>query len=289
MNSWVRMVVLMAMFPLCSCSGHEEPVLHKPSDISSRITDSVMTYVHRGEISSQEDYNTTRDRFARLLADSMLADSLDRREKYKRAKILFWSDSREQAKTILIELGQVEDELTPEIEIQLITMEIEDEAWDDAEDMMKEYRVNHPPYPDAPATLRMSVDDLAGRYNNNDRPEDAIRVFLDEIDHLPFDYPYSSFSLMEELVPLMIETGRTSEMKELLIKARESFTGSLKIHVALPAPQDSTYEDYEKLTKAFEIQIEQFVERTNRCGHSNRPHHSLCNRRRTGHVLDWSL
>jgi len=216
-----------------------------------------MTYVLRGEISSQDDYNAARDRFARIYVDSMLVDGLDRWEEHKRANILFWSGEKKQAKALLQELGQVEDKLTQQIDIQLITLELEDGDWDNAEHLMKEYRVNHPPDPDAPVDLCISVDDLAGRYNNNDRPEDAIRVIIDEIDHLPFDYPYSSFSLMMELVPLMIETERVTDLRELIAKFKESFSESLEEHLALPVPEDSTAEDYEKLTEGFEAEIGQ--------------------------------
>jgi len=255
MNSCMRLVVLLAMLPLCSCSSQEEQALHKPSEISSRITDSIVVYVHRGEISSQEDFNAARDRFARMLADSMLADGLDREEKYTRAKILFWCGERERANELFRELGQAEDDLSQRVRVQLITMEIEDGEWTSAENMMRDYRTSYPPDPDAPVSLRMCVDDLAGRYNNDDRPEDAVRVIMDEINYLTFDYPYSSFSLFEEVAPLMIETGRIPELKKKIVKVRDGLSEALRFHLVLPAPQDSTYDDYQKLMDSYKSEI----------------------------------
>jgi thiol-disulfide isomerase/thioredoxin len=75
---------------------------------------------------------------------------------------------------------------------------------------------------------------------------------MDEIGYLTFDYPYSSFSLFEEVAPLMIETGRIPELKKQIAEVRDGLSEALQVHLALPAPKDSTLDDYQKLIDSYE-------------------------------------
>lgn len=252
MPPWRLMIGLIVLSFLYACAEDQDTDHYKPSEISSRISDSIMVHVRAGQVSSQDDFNETRDRFARMLVDSMQSAGLDSTEKYERATVLYWSGEREEAEKIFKELTLIEDDLARKSLVQLITIKIEGGKWDDAEEMMREYRESYPPAPEAPVSLRLCVDDLSGRYNNKDRPEDAIRVILDEINNQPFNYPYSSFSLVGELAPLMIETGKVPQLKELVTNIRENLDQSLKIRLARSASPDSVSEDFDELKKSFE-------------------------------------
>lgn len=256
MHSWLKVILVTSLLSLGACSEQKNPDLYNPSEISLRIYDSVMVYVRIGKVASQDDFNAERDRFARMLADSMQSAGLDSTEKFTRAKVLFWSGEKEEAEKIFQELTLAEDEISRNSRIQLINMKIESGEWDFAEIMMRDYREKFPPDPEAPVSLRLCVDDLAGRYNNNDQPEDAIGVILEEINNQPLNYPYSSFSLVGELEPLMIETGRVPELKKLVVSIRENLDKSLQVHLALPVPPDSMAEEHDELTASFKSNID---------------------------------
>lgn len=213
-----------------------------------------MVRVWKGDISSQEDFNSARAGFAVLLVDSMKTSGLDDKETFQCAKVLSWAGRNERAEELLAPLAGGDDDLARQAAVQLVTMKIEDGLFERAELMMMEFRSRFPPDPAAETDLYFCVDDIAGRYNDADRVDDAIRVITDELESLPFDYPYRSFFFIEELVPLMIETDGLPELRELIASHRERFGASLAAHLALPAPHDSIRAEYDKLAAALEKQ-----------------------------------
>ena len=255
------MYLLLAAAALnLSCSERSSADLQMPSEISARVSDSVIAYVWKGEVSNQDDFNAWRSRFARMFVDSMRTEDLDDRETIACAQVLHWSDRSSEAEKLLKPLTVGDGRTARRALRELVTLNIEEGRFEEAEHLIREYRRRFPPDPELNSGMHQCVDDIAMRFNNAGRPEESTRVILEELDHLPFDYPYSSFALYIDLFPLMTELGRLAELRKRTERYRARFEESLAAHLALPAPEDSTVEEYDKTTKSFESWIRYFGE-----------------------------
>lgn len=163
-----------------------------------------------------------------------------------------WGGERRMAESYLRRLADSEPDMAQRAAVELVRTEIASGELERAERLMEEYRAKYPPDPGDPVNLRTCVEDLAWRYSDSDRPEDAAGVIMGEIEYLTWEYPYPSFYLVEELFPLMTETDRLAEMREFVGRCIERSGQSLAEHLARPSPDDSTAEDHDRVTREFE-------------------------------------
>ncbi len=246
----IIMTALTTVLIVAGCGEKQEtPKLH-PAEIADRIFDSVMVFARRGEITSQEEFNAKRNEIAVGYIESLQGKELDRDGMLDYGKVLYWSGETKRARTVLEKLAGGDDGTARNAYRELITMDIEAVDFTKAEEMLAGYRRQFPYSPEYEANLYGPCQDLAGRYNEMNRPEDAIRVLMEELESLPLDAPYTSYYLADELTPLMMEADRIDEAQELFRRYRSNMVGALGAHVMKTAYSDTfTQEDDPVATK----------------------------------------
>src|SRR6056297_3547378 len=223
---------ILAFILILGCGKKEDKGKMMPSELSEEVSDSVIAHFKKGEISNQEQFNSFRDKFARklLYKSKTETDSLDEEELLEYGNLLHWAGKDEKAKRVYEELSAGEGTQARNASSHLITFEIESKNFDRAEELIKDFRKRFPVNPEMPANLFEPVQDLAGRYNDIGRPQDAAELIIDEINSLKPDAPYSSYFLLNELLPVMIEVGRADECLELAEAKKIDLQESLEAH-----------------------------------------------------------
>ncbi len=244
-------IVLSIAALLASCGGKDTTPGRHPAEISGKIFDSVMVFVRKGEITSQDEFNAKRNEIAAGYLDSLRSDGLDREGRLEYGKILYWCGNKSKANSVLRDLLDADDGVARNAYRELITMEIEERNYERAEEMMGEFRKRYPHNPDYEANLFGPCQDLAGRYNEMNKPEDAIRILMEEMNSLPTDAPYASYYLAEELTPLMMEMDRITECRELLRLYSDKLTGALSNHTTATAYSDTFTQEDDPVAKKY--------------------------------------
>lgn len=255
MRRIIIFLLSMTVLSLLSCAERSETAVQMPSDIRSRVMDSVIAHVWKGDVAGYDGFNAYRNGFAKMFIDSMRAKDLDVDETIAYAEVLHWSGRSGDAEKLLAPLAARDDDVAREAFRDLILIKSETGRLEEAERLLREYRRRFPANPEGGLSLYTCVDDVVTRYNDADRPADAARVILDELDSLPFDYPYRSFGLIGDLVPLMAELDRLPELRERAARYRTRFEESLNAHLSAPAPDDSTRERYDKIAQLLERRV----------------------------------
>jgi thiol-disulfide isomerase/thioredoxin len=208
--------VLSLLILFAACGRHKEKQTLSPSEASGQIFDSVLTLVRKGEITTEGQFNGMRDKLAAGLIGDVKSDSLQGEALLEYGKLLVWSGNEAKGREVLESVRQGKDKFAPEAWKELISLEIEGNNYAKAEDMMKEYRAAFPPDTSDLQYLYSQTSSLSDRFSEASKPEDAIRVCMEELNALPTDAPYSSFFLAMSLSSLMMEVGRTDELRALL-------------------------------------------------------------------------
>lgn len=243
----------------------ETPKLH-PTIIADKIFDSVMVSARKGEITSQNEFNAKRNKIAMGYVEHLQKDGLDREGLLDYGKVLYWGGEKERARETLRELQGIDDAIARNAYRELITMEIEEDDFTRAEEMLAEFRREFPCTPEYEAGLYGPCQDLAGRYNELNRPEDAIRILMEELESLPLDAPYTSYYLADELTPLMMEMDRVIECQQLFRRYRGNLVGSLGKHVTKTAYSDSFTQEDDPVAMGFGRHIETLSRLVTRLG-----------------------
>ena len=259
-------VALAALLVLPGCGERRDEGKHHPSELSDRIFDSVLVFARRGEIGSQKEFNAKRNEIAAGYLDSLLTDGLDRYGRLDYGKILFWGGRRDKARSVFEKLRKGDDGTARNAFRELITIEIEEENFAGAEEMMEEFRGRFPPVPDFEANLYSPCQDLAGRYSEAGKPDAATRIMIEELESLPFDAPYTSFYLASELIPLMMEMDRIDECRDLFKKYRSGLKKALVQHEAAAAAKDTLSLSDGEITKGYEQHIQMLTSLEQRLG-----------------------
>lgn len=245
----VIIVLSIAAF-FASCGEKDKAPGRHPAEISEKIFDSVMVFARKGEITTQDEFNAKRNEIAAGYLDSLREKGLDRDGRLEYGKILYWGGDKSKAKEVLGDLRDADDGVARNAYRELITIEIEESNFVRAEEMMGTFRERYPHNPNFEANLIGPCQDLAGRYNEMNKPEDAIRILMEELNSLPANAPYASYYLAEELTPLMMEMDRITECQELFRLYHDNLTGALDNHIAATAYSDTfTQEDDPVATK----------------------------------------
>ena len=237
--AFVTVAALTASLLLAGCGKKQEKQKLHPSEVTDMIFDSVMVFASRGEITSQNEFNAKRNEIAAGYAGSLQAEGLDGEGLLDYGKVLYWGGQKGRAREVLQELANGDDGTARNAYRELITMEIEGGDFAKVEEMMAGFRRRFPYTPEYEANLYGPCQDLAGRYNELNRPEDAIRILMEELESLPLDAPYTSYYLADELTPLLMEKDRIAEGQELFRQYRANLVGALGVHVTSTAYSDS--------------------------------------------------
>jgi len=209
-------IVLIISFLLSityGCSS-EEKEQRFPSEIDAAISDSVFALLREGEVTSRDEFEEQRNILAKAWIDDVRTDSLTRSDSLTYGSLLFWSGQTEAARAILEDISEGIDKQAKYAHESMITMEIETGNYEIAEELMTKYRELYPPSPDDAFYLYEQAEDLGGRYNDMNRLDDAIRVYIGELNCRPFDTLCVSFRLTGDLMNVCQETGRLDEIAE---------------------------------------------------------------------------
>jgi thiol-disulfide isomerase/thioredoxin len=235
MKANVSVSIVMALLS-CSvlfgaCGGHKEKPALNPSVASRQVFDSVMVLMRKGEITTEEQFTAARNKLSAGIIDKVKADSLQGETLLQYGQLLFWSGRDQKARQAFESLRKGEDRFASGAWKELINMEIEGKSFARAEAMIKEYRTAIPPDTSDLAYLFSQCSDLASRYADANDPEAAMRVRMDELNALPFDAPYQSFSFAVSAAEQMMDAGRVDEGRAILRSYREKWKTALALHL----------------------------------------------------------
>jgi len=223
-------IVLIISFLLSityGCSS-EEKEQRFPSEIDAAISDSVFALLREGEVTSRDEFEEQRNILAKAWIDDVRTDSLTRSDSLTYGSLLFWSGQTEAARAILEDISEGIDKQAKYAHESMITMEIETGNYEIAEELMTKYRELYPPSPDDAFYLYEQAEDLGGRYNDMNRLDDAIRVYIGELNCRPFDTLCVSFRLTGDLMNVCQETGRLDVLRDALAKMKQNLTIGLE-------------------------------------------------------------
>jgi thiol-disulfide isomerase/thioredoxin len=253
----------------CAGCGRRVEERKPPQEISSAIFDSVFTLIQKGEVSSREDFEAARNEIARGLVHTVDTDSLVRADSLVYGRLLFWSGRNDGARAIFDELQSGFGDEAREASLELITMEIETGDPATAEEMLKRYRMEYPPGPENTTTLYDQCESLGGRYNDMNLIEEAVRVYVDELNSLPFDMPYKSYALLTDLVNVCQETDDIDAYRKLLRDCSEGLDKGFADYVGRTVYADSTEEANDRNPEAYRSLVRncgQLLDRLNLIG-----------------------
>ncbi len=243
-----RLTCFVLILVLLGCGEKKQDKL-LPSEVHYYVFDSVMTLVQEGEITNREEFSSARNRIAEGLIHRCRTDTsnMDSEEILKYGKLFHWTGNTERATDILKNLSDADDALALDAMRTIITMKIETGDYPAAEEMMADFRDRFPVTPENEDYLYQPVEELSGRYNNRNMPEEAARVIIDELDAMRFDFPYPSYYMVGELLSLMIELNRLEECMKLMGRIRNGFKQSLSVHADTMVYSDSLKKEDDSL------------------------------------------
>ena len=258
--TWERTsIVLLAISLLLSIAhgcSEEKKDQRFPSEIETAISDSVMSLVREGKVTSRDQFEEQRNNLAKAWINEVRTDSLTRSDSLTYGSLLFRSGNLEAAKAILGHISEGSDGKARSAYESLITVEIETGNGERAEELMKKYRELYPPSPDDAFYLYEQVENLGGRYNDMNRLDDAIRVYLDELYSRPFDTLCVSFRLTGDLMNVCQEAGRLDVLREVLGRMKQGLMMGLKGYKGQVVCTDSTERAEDRISQSYALYID---------------------------------
>jgi len=248
------LIVLVLSFVYFNC-GRQAVEKKPPKEVSNAIFDSVFTLIQKGEISSRQEFEAARNDIASGLLKAVGTDSLGRTDSLVYGRLLFWSGDEKGAREIFEELQSGFDSEAREASLELITIEIELGDPSAAEKLVRKYRMDYPPGPDNAVALYEQCENLGGRYNDMNLIEDAIGVYMDELNSLPFDLPYKSYTLLSDLVNVCQEMDDIDEYRSLLHRCKGGLEKGFADYVEHTVYADSTEEADDRNPEAYKMHI----------------------------------
>jgi thiol-disulfide isomerase/thioredoxin len=230
--------LLLGFVVLLACEKHQEKPTLSPQAAHMQVSDSVMTLVGKGQITTEKQFNAARNKLATGIIAKVSSDSLQGESLISYGQLLAWSGNERKGRDVLEGLRKGKDKFAPMAWKELITLDIEGNEYGKAEAMLSEYRKTFPPDTSDLQYLFNQCSSLSDRYGEANQPEAAIRVCMDELNTVPPNAPYSSFYLVGSLASLMMETGRTDELRRILDTHRAKMQTELALHEK-NAPADS--------------------------------------------------
>ena len=259
----VPISILIFCIILCAACDRAPHGTKSPEEISSAIFDSVFTLIGQGKISTRYEFEDARNMLASELFHTMRSDSLTEADSLGYGRILFWAGKGKEAKKVFEDVLARGGNQARLASRELIDMEIELGRYDAAEGMMADYRKRFPPGPGNLYTLYEQVENLGGRYTDENRIDDAIRVYVDELNSLPFDARHRSFSLISELTNICLQVEKLDICREQLTRCREGlekgyahFADTVSYADSAAQAEDTTPSRYKSYTRSCDMLLE---------------------------------
>ncbi|MBD3424370.1 MAG: redoxin domain-containing protein [Candidatus Latescibacteria bacterium] len=236
-NFLIRMLVICvtALFIFAPGCEKEKPEAAKrlPSEIQSAVDDSVKVQFAEDIIENQEGINCFREKISVGLIDLAIndPDSLSDEECLNYAELLDWAGRDQEARKIFNEYRKRDGEDARYALNCLITMETENGNLSKAENLISEFREHFCRDQKNRPGMHQMLEELSGRCNNTGYLEDAARIIIEELNSLECVYPHHSYYLIQELMPLMLEIGRSGEYLDMALSMREDLEKSLESHI----------------------------------------------------------
>lgn len=250
----------LVLFSILLCKetrgGQDVESMLLPSVAESRIIDSLGVLFERGELKSFDQFGPAERRIAAGMIDRVQSTGLERAELFIYGKLLSLAGRGERAVDIMEDLGEGADVSARDARTWLISKRISHEEYERAEEMLAEFRRDFEPTGDHRDNLYWQVMRLANRYNEMNKPDEAIRLYMDELGSLSFDAPYRSFNLAEDALSLFIEAGRLKECKAMLDRYETGLRDALARHEQDLTPPDSTARADDKTARAYRRLVE---------------------------------
>ena len=258
------LLAALALFALLFSGCGEKPQGTKsPKEIGSAVFDSVFTLVGQGKITTRYEFEDARNMLASELFHTMRSDSLTDADSLGYGRILFWAGKGKEAKKVFEDVVTRGGNQARLASRELIDMEIELGRYGAAEGMMADYRKRFPPGPKNLWTLYEQVENLGGRYTDENRLDDAIRVYVDELNTLPFDARHRSFSLITELTNICLQVEKLNIYREQLTRCREGlekgyahFADTVSYADSAAQAEDTTPSRYESYMRSCDMLLE---------------------------------
>jgi thiol-disulfide isomerase/thioredoxin len=222
-----------------ACGDAQSAFKQLPSSVEQRILDSLMVLFREGEIGEVGQFEPARSRVTAGMIDQVQSTGLDRAELFVYGKLLDWADRDDESLSIMENLGRGDDSHARDAWKWRIAMTAKKKQYDVAGDMITEYRKKFKPAPEDVEGMVLPVRSLAMRYDEMNQPENALGLYLDELDSLPFNAPYNSFRLAEDAMSLLIEADRIAECRAMLDRYGTGLRDALARHEKKVRPADS--------------------------------------------------
>ncbi len=248
--------VFFAVFTICALlfagCGKEPEGTKFPEEVRDAVFDSVFALLGQGKISSRYDYEDARNRIAVGLFSTMRSDSLSRADSLYYGRLLFWSGRSKKARNVFEDLKAKGGKESRKAFLELINMEIEAGDASVAERMMTDYRNLYPPGSENRWGLCDQCENLGGRYNDRNHLDDAIRVYVDELNSLSYGPSSCSFSLMSDLTNTCQEADKLDVCRTQVLRCREGFEKGYAEYVDTVTYADSNEQKEDTTPKRYE-------------------------------------
>jgi len=260
-NLTIRALVIYAaaLFILASGCQNERPEAEKmlPSEMQSAINDSVFSLFFDGKLTSREQISSVRDNITADLMDSVITDpdSLDDIEYIAYAELLNWSGKDEKAREIFMSFRDKEGEVGRSALSSLIELETDSGDFRKAIELVSEYRERFCRDQKSRPGMYNMLEELSGRLNNAGHPKDAVRLIIEELNSLECVYPHSSYNLVRELMPLMLELENSGECLDIALSINEDLEMSLETHIDTMIYNDTLTIDSDSIRRRYETLI----------------------------------
>ena len=256
MKKWMTAFLALSLILSISsgCAPKEGATGPLPSEAQAKVRSALSEKRSNNELETYELYAAARKDMALLEIETIRTTGLEREEQYKYAELLTWAEKREEAIAEYGELATGSDLTAREASKQLFDLNIPEVKEDPEgyEKMLVDYRTKFPPSPEDSFGLYSPVAVLSRYYNENNDPDSAIRIVMDEIEYLNTDAPYFSFRLLSARYQSYLDLGRKAEIIKLLNEHRQTFEDvAAERQKNVPADAEAAKE-YERTTKSYE-------------------------------------
>lgn len=252
-------ILILPLFTVLPLRAEEKDIsLLLPSELESRIIDSLMVLYEKGEIKEIAQFEPARSRITAGMIGQARSTGLDRSEMLTYGKLLDWAGHRDEMYAIMENLGRGDDVEARSAWIWTISSKIKDKEYDKAREMISEYRRRLKADPAYLNGLYEPVTSLARHYNDLGKPEEAIRLCMEELESLPFDAPYRSFGIAEGVMPLLVEADRVAECRAMLGRFETGLKDALARYGAGAGFDDSTAHTEDPFLAQYQSLVEMY-------------------------------
>lgn len=222
MRKFLFVFLLIASLVLGAASSGNQEGKALPSKSLETVNRILEEKLQKKEI-SDDDYRAERTKLILEELSKLNTKGLNREELFIYGNLLRYVDRTDEAKEIYCELAKGDD-LTArkgaEIAMYIFS---QDKDFETVEKMYAQFRSKFKPVPEDIPYTSTPVSILARHYSAQGNHEKAIKLLMEEVESLPFDAPYRTFSAFAGASYIFLELGRKDEALELLARYQKKF------------------------------------------------------------------